>query len=121
MRPGAGKRETTIWVLEEGGVHPPLKDGSSLPARPGPLAASGSVWWFPFRAAGAPYWSIQLRGFITFASSRGVLVTQNDILVDQDVVLVDQNVVLVDQVAGQAQVAGPGWLARGRNKAGGPY
>ena len=24
----AGKRETTIWVLEEGGVHPPLKDGS---------------------------------------------------------------------------------------------
>ena len=78
-------------------VHPPLEDGSSLPARLGRLVASGSVWWSPFGAAGAPYRSIPLRGFTTFGSSRGFLVDQNDVEVDQNVDLVDQNVGLVDQ------------------------
>ena len=83
--------------MEGGGVHPPLKDGSSLPARLGRLVASESVGWSPFGVAGAPYRSIQLRGFTTFASSRGFLVDQNDVLVDQNDVLVDHKVVLVDQ------------------------
>ena len=78
-----------------GRVYPP--PSPSLPARLGQLVASESLWLSPFGAAGAPYRSIQLRGFTPFASSRGFLVDQNDVLVNQNDVLVDQNVVLVDQ------------------------
>ena len=78
-----------------GRVYPP--PSLSLPARLGHLVASESPWRSPFGAAGAPYRSIQLRGFTTFASSRGFLVDPNDVLVDQNDVLVDHRVVLVDQ------------------------
>ena len=69
----------------------------SLPARLGWPVASESPQLSPFGAAGAPYRSIQLRGFTPFASSRAFLVDQSDVLVDQNDFLVDQNVVLVDQ------------------------
>ena len=78
-----------------GRVYPP--PSPSLPARLGQLVASESVLWSPFGAAGAPYRSIQLRGFTTFASSRAFLVDQSDVLVDQNDFLIDQNVVLVNQ------------------------
>ena len=74
-------------------VYPP--PSPSLPARLGRVVASESVGWSPFGVAGAPYRSIQLRGFTTFASSRAFLVDQNVVLVVQKVVLVDQNDILV--------------------------
>ena len=78
-----------------GRVYPP--PSPSLPTQLGQLAASESLRWSPFGVAGAPYRSIQLQGFTTFASSRVFLVDQNDVVVDQNDVLVDHRVVLVDQ------------------------
>ena len=69
----------------------PLSQGEGLPS---PFPSSGSVSWSPFGAAGAPYRSIQLRGF-TFGSSQGFRVDQNTVLIHQHVVLVDQNDLLV--------------------------